>query len=504
MKDKTSLFLLSNKKLSEIAPIQGYKDKKLKKLKYQNKYKQKQMPINSDTTLNLINVSDFNFPKETYIDYTEYEATQTQIIAEPTKKSEKDNSDTEDKKLPCLYICSEKLLEKANIINIYNKLYYFNGRCYDPVNKPKIIQLYRDYVDTTLGETSSLYSISNLYEFLLADSSLTIKNPKFNHRIAVLKDCVFDVENLHIIPHSPENIVFSYIDAKLVKNPHCSCFDNFLATVFDNNSILIKRVWMVIGYLLMQTNEAKAFFIMGEAPDSGKSLLGNFIQSLFPREYVSNLTLNDFNSRFGLVKLVGSAINVSLDLPSSELMPIAVSKLKMLTGGDIINVEEKFEPIFEFQNTAKLLFASNFPLSLSEKDEAFWNRVIYIPFNKSIPSEKQDKSLIHKFKEEKDSIVTKALIYANQLIKNDFIFPSTPEIDLKIKHFKAEPVPSISQFIRDKCQISSDCKGELMVNLYNAYQEYCVNANIPSKSYNELKKYLTNVLNLNHLKMRDG
>lgn len=75
--------------------------------------------------------------------------------------------------------------------------------------------------------------------------------------------------------------------------------------------------------------------------------------------------------------LVGAAVNISLDLPSSRLSPIAVSKLKMLTGGDMITINEKYVPQFKYQNRAKFIFASNHPLKLVEDDEVFWERVVF-------------------------------------------------------------------------------------------------------------------------------
>ena len=176
----------------------------------------------------------------------------------------------------------------------------------------------------------------------------------------------------------------------------------------------------------MQTLEAKVFFIMGEAPDSGKSLLGNFIESLFPTEYVSNIALTDMNKGFSVAPIAGSAINISLDLPSAKLNAVAVSKLKMLTGGDTLNINQKYEKEYRYENRAKLVFASNFPIGLIENDNAFWNRLVYLPFTKSIPKEEQDRELLKKLQKEKNAIVSKALLYAKKLIDADFQFPTTP------------------------------------------------------------------------------
>ena len=408
------------------------------------------------------------------------------------------------RKNPSLFECGLSLLNKVDIINVCEKLFYFNGKCYEPADKNRIIMLYRDRVDEKVNLISSMNNISQLEKFLLTDSSLCRDDYGEPLRLAVLNNCVYDVENRRKLRHSPDILVFSYVDANFISNPSCPYFDGFLKETFHNNPILIKRVWMMLGYLLMQTNEAKVFFHMGEAPDSGKSLLGNFIQSIFPEKHVSNVPLHDLNSRFGPIRLVGSAVNISLDLPSTKIKSYAVSQVKLLTGGDHINVEEKCQPIFKYRNRAKLLFASNFPIRLYEDDDAFWNRLVYIPFDVSIPTEKQNRTLVHKFKKEKDSIVTKALYYAHEIIKNDFIFPSTSDIDARIRQWKVQPVPTIDYFLKECCTINDEYKGELVSNLHSEYQKYCLSKEYNPKGMSEFKQYLEKTIGLTHAKIRDG
>lgn len=402
-----------------------------------------------------------------------------------------------------LYEFSKLLLDKVNIINVEDKLFYYNGRCYNPLNVQKLITLYRHNVDDTLHDASGLSIFKSIYSYLLTDSSL-IRTPDFNQRIAVLKNGIYNVETGRFTSHTPELTVFSYVDARLIHNPSCPVFYDFLHSVFEGNKVLIERAWQMLGYIFIQTNEAKAFFLMGEAPNSGKSVLGNLIQNLYDKRYVSNLVMNDFNQKFSLVKLVGAAVNVSLDLPSSELKPAAVSKLKMLTGGDTIPVEEKFEPSFTYRNTAKLIFASNFPVRITEEDPAFWNRLVYIPFNVSVPEDKRDSKLPEKLLAEKDSIVSIALMHVRTLINNKFVFPTTPEIEAKIAEYRNEPLPSVKYFIEERCMLSHEFRGEAVSDLYDAYIDYCFKQKCPPISYNSFKYQLQTDIGLKHRKMRIG
>lgn len=411
----------------------------------------------------------------------------------------------EKKGLPSPYECAEQLKARVHFISYNDKLYYYNGICYDLLKTDDIIRLYRDKVDETLGYERNLNLFTHVRTMLSTDSSIKVKRLEDNNRIVVLRNGIYDVEKGKLRLHSHKEIVFSYVNANYVRDEKCKHFDNFIESVTEGDKVLKERLWMFIGYLLMQTLEAKVFFIMGEAPDSGKSLLGNFIESLFPTEYVSNIALTDMNKPFSVAPIAGSAINISLDLPSTKLNAVAVSNLKMFTGGDTFNINEKFEKVYRYENRAKLVFASNFPISLIENDNAFWNRLVYLPFKKSVPKEEQDRELLKKLQKEKNAIVSKAILYAQKLIEADFQFPTTPYIECKMAEWRGISCKSIENFLGDCCHCDSTYEGELTETLYNEYIKYCDFANYVAVSRSKFIHFLENSIGLKNRKKRiDG
>ena len=406
--------------------------------------------------------------------------------------------------LPSLYECAEQLKKNVDLISYNDDLYYYNGRCYDKINSNEVIKLYRNYVDKKLGCEKGLTSISQLYNFLKTDSQIIVRSYDSKRYFTVLKNGIFDIMNQELISHSSQIIAFSYVDANYDENAECKKFDKFLEQITDGDEILIKRMWMFLGYVFMQNADAKYFFVMGEAPDSGKSLVGNFIESAFPKKYVSNIALNDLNKEFSLSPLIGSCVNLSLDLPATKLNNSAISKLKMLTGGDRLIINQKYVSDASYEIRTKFIFASNHKISISGEDEAFWRRLVYLPFNKTIPKEKQDASLSLAFQKEKDAIVSKALRYAKKLIKNNFIFPSTSEIDKKILQWKDDRNLLIEKFLEECCIIDSEYRGELIDKLYRKYEKFCCKFETNPESRLVFKKVLEEQIGLKHCKMRDG
>lgn len=407
--------------------------------------------------------------------------------------------------IPPLCDCVKRLKEKVRIICVENRLYYFNGACYKALDKTKLVQLYRDNVDRNLHGAKNVKGFYELYSYLLTDSEIQVKlNPGKLSNLAILKNGIYNVKKARLEPFDSAVIAFSYVDAEYTEDTECPRFEKLLRDVTGDDSILIERLWRFLGYIFTQSMDAKAFFVMGCAPNSGKSLLGKFIMKLYEPQYVSSVALSDFNGDFSLGTLVGAAVNVSLDLPSSRLGTAAVSKLKMLTGGDLITINEKYVPQFKYQNQAKFIFASNHPIRLVEDDEAFWERLVYLPFNYSVDKSEQDTDLLKKLLKEKDAVVSKALEYAQKLLKENYIFPTTEEIERQVRKWRGIEIDTVCGFLEERCLIGEQYEGETVADLYEAYVGYCKEEGETAKNKLTLKDYLQNQVGLRHVKSRLG
>ncbi|MCI7102481.1 MAG: DUF5906 domain-containing protein [Faecalibacterium sp.] len=169
------------------------------------------------------------------------------------------------------------------------------------------------------------------------------------------------------------------------EDAECPVFDEFLDTITEGREELKERFMMALGYLLIEPSNGKYFFVMGYAPNSGKSILGNFIQKLYPENSVSNLSLGELGGKFETESLLYSRINISLDLPQEVLNASAVSKLKRITGGDSLEIQRKNQGSLKLDHNMKFLFATNFPLRIESSDPALFDRIIFLLFMRNTP-----------------------------------------------------------------------------------------------------------------------
>ena len=372
---------------------------------------------------------------------------------------------------------AETLKSKVRIISYDDLLFLFDGVCYVQVTPKQLTTKYRECVDYDLHNAKSMRVTNELYNYLQTDPKIVLENVDYQSidNLAVLENGIFDVAAQKLYKHSSEYYVFSYVKANYIEDAACPVFEKFLDTITKQDKVLKKRMWYLLAYICMQSVSAKAFFVFGTKPNSGKSVFGKFLQSLFKREYVSSVALYEMHKDFALAPVVGKALNLSMDLPSGKLNAAAVSNLKMLTGEDMMCINEKHIPRFGFRNRAKMIFASNHPILIQGEDEAFWDRLVYFPFENSIPKKEQDPHLLDKLMREKDAIVSKALRYGKKFIKNHYVFPTTQEIEDTIAVWRGERSFSVERFLTDCCVISSTCEGEWTANLYSAYRAYCEN-----------------------------
>lgn len=181
-----------------------------------------------------------------------------------------------------------------------------------------------------------------------------------------------------------------------------------------------------------------------------------------------------------------------------------MSSLKMLTGGDVVTINEKYVPKFSYSNRAKFIFATNNSISLAEQDRAFWNRLVYLPFNYTVPKKKQDRCLQRRLDKEKNAIVSKALGKARKLLKNNFVFPTTPNIERQVREWQGLENPTIDEFVDEYCLLGKEYAGETIERLYSLYEQYCYDFGYEPRSRIIFKNYLENTFNLRHTKMRLG
>lgn len=323
------------------------------------------------------------------------------------------------------YVTMQQLSNKLGIIVVGdNTIYLYNGKYY---KLSSIADLDREIVKNF----RSLIKIIGVPKFVNDVSSFVLKEPKLNVKSFPVSQTLVSFENglLNLTTgkmqlHSKEYFTLYSIKANYLNNYGVACprFDAFLENITRGDEILVKRIWQMIGYILTPDTSAKTFFLLQGVQNSGKTVLTTIISELFSEDAVATLDIHSYGEKFSVSELFGKSLAISPDLPAEPLDSKAVGKIKQITGNDTISAPVKYKSNLQFKSTAKIILATNHPLLLKMHDDAFFDRLVTIPFKYSVPKSEQCFTLIDDLLSERDAIVTKAINYYFDLVAHNYCF----------------------------------------------------------------------------------
>jgi putative DNA primase/helicase len=194
-----------------------------------------------------------------------------------------------------------------------------------------------------------------------------------------LKNCIYNIETERTEPHAPSYKMIRPIPVDYDPKAGCPNIMTFLKEVVseDEKQVLIE----VAGYsLIPHTKIQKAILLYGEGAN-GKSQYLGLLEALLGSKNVSHESLQKLqDDKFSVANLYGKLANIHADLKNSVIQHDEV--FKTIVGGDELRGERKFQSVFSFKNTARLIFSANtqnIP-SIRKDDFAYFRRWILIEF----------------------------------------------------------------------------------------------------------------------------
>jgi P4 family phage/plasmid primase-like protien len=221
-----------------------------------------------------------------------------------------------------------------------------------------------------------------------------------------------DLRTGELRPHDPADYITKLIPVAYDPAAKAREFMRFLIRVFKGDRHLIRFVQRAIGYSVTgDCREQVVFFCFGIGAN-GKSTLLNAVMHLLGTDY--SLTMpsetllmkkNGDGIPNDIARLTGTRFVVVPELEGQ----LNEGKLKRLTGEDKLTGRFMRAEFFDFTPTFKLWVACNNKPSIRASEYAMWRRMRLIPFEVTIPAEKQDKRLPEKLRAEAEGILAWAV-----------------------------------------------------------------------------------------------
>lgn len=257
-------------------------------------------------------------------------------------------------------------------------------------------------------------------------------------------------------------------------DPAASCprFNQFLAEILPSPQIR-GFLQASLGYTLSgHAWEKYVWFMIGEKGDNGKTTLIEAIRHVFGEDdYAANMNFNSLLRREGqgpsgdLARLQGVRFVSACESDAGQ--KLSASILKRLSGADKITAAFKYRDETEFTPKLKLWLATNHPPQLAADDQALWRRVVRIPFEVSIPPDRQDPLLLEKLKAEGPGILN-WMFEGWKMYRAEKLTPPE-EIRVATETYREESDDCID-FLKERVNSDGGDTGSTL--LYQAYKDW--------------------------------
>ena len=194
--------------------------------------------------------------------------------------------------LPPPFELANKFALQSPLIKINEHLLYFNlySHCFQSATDYELEQAILTFLKQTekkedLKFLTKGYIKETLY-FLLHQNHPICEPAEYNGWLG-FKNGALNIFSRQFIESTPENMqhyptityalnVCYYPYGNTLGNTPVT--DEFFSRIAGNNLMLQNRLWEMLGYILTPDINAKAFFLLQGVPNSGKSVLGRFIE----------------------------------------------------------------------------------------------------------------------------------------------------------------------------------------------------------------------------------
>ena len=296
-------------------------------------------------------------------------------------------------------IISELFSASNFIASCQDEIYYYD-KAHGCFVKRVALYVKRDLMNQFSDDERLVVSADNVnkaYKHLLLNPDIQRDlTQKVNLPLINCENGVYNLETGELEKHSPQFGFTSYIQAKYDKNAKGKVFKRFLKDITAGNKDSIQFLQEVIGYLLSTYVWAKKAFIFYGVPNSGKSVLLNVIGKIIGKENVSNVALQQLSDSCHVAQLKDATVNIASDLPQAPIKDIGVFK-SVVSSLDVIETKELYKNPTSQPCYCKLAFGTNQFVPLNRLDAnnaaAFFERLIIVPFTKSIPEGQRNLSL---------------------------------------------------------------------------------------------------------------
>lgn len=273
-------------------------------------------------------------------------------------------------------------------------------------------------------------------------------------------------------PESKAPLFLKYLDEVLPDKKLQNILAEYLGYVFIRNGA---------NYLKLE----KALFLYGGGAN-GKSVFFDIVKAILGNENTSEYTLQSLTDDKGYqrAKISDKLVNYCSDISNK----LESGMFKQLVSGEPLEARLPYGQPFIMNQYAKLIFNTNELPKDVEHTNAYFRRFLIIPFDVTIPEDKQDKELSQKIiSSELSGVFNWILEGLNRVLQNKKLTHSNKVKNIVDQYRKESD--SVQMFIEESNYKTDVVIYKLIKDIYPEYRAYCMeDGSSPVKKSNFIKR----------------
>ena len=362
-------------------------------------------------------------------------------------------------------------LEQWPLKCVNGTLYTLDGPVEDESEiKQRILENIEEYVTSGLSK-----KVTNILE--------TIKLLAFSDPFPIEQDCIHLQNGVYHLPDGSfqESRLFCQNRLPVKYDPKAATPDRwltFLHELLDDADIPTLQEY--IGYCLIPSNKGQRMMVIKGNGGEGKSQIGAVLGALFGSNMKDGSIGKISENRFARADLEHILLCVDDDMRMEALRQTNYVK-SIVTAQGKMDLERKGKQSYQGWMCARLLAFSNGDLqALFDRSDGFYRRQLVLTTKEKPAGRVDDPDLAEKMKAEVEGILLWAFEGLQRLAANNFKFTEsdrTRENREAVKRDNNNVYDFLDSdgYVRLKADLSASSK-----ELYEAYQIYCAENNLPA------------------------
>lgn len=339
---------------------------------------------------------------------------------------------------------------------------YQNGR-YCILNDNQMKQI----IFETIKDDYRQSKAKEIQESMIAQSLVESINVKSG--VNVLNG-VFDFETMTLIKDDYSYRFTTQVQAVYDPEAQCPRWKSFLVEMLGDDTSKIDILQEYVGYSLdYSVNVEMIIFLLGRGAN-GKSVFCDAIKNVIGYGNYDTISLDDLKNKNYVAELLGKLINISTE--SQAKAEVYESNLKRLASGEEIKVDRKFKHPFSFKSNCKHIYSLNNLPRVGDKTDAFFRRIMPIPFNRQVEKDKRILGLGALIAKDEASGILNWMIEGYVRLKNQgWQFTYSKQVQELLDEYRKDN-NNVLNFVDECCQFDQDL---FMSNetAYERYQDWC-------------------------------